>query len=88
MISPVVFFKDPGCWSEHLLLLGTVALPTANHARHCLSKLKAKVVAHFEVVSKMNKVGRNLNIASQHSINFYLTNQQKWWPVHGLYSCG
>lgn len=36
----------------------------------------------------MNKVHSNLNIASQHSINVYLTNQQKWWLVHGLYSCG
>ena len=89
-----LFFKDPvvvglaGVWAQDLLPLSRLLLSQLLTRRHCLSELKAKVVGHFEVVSKINKVHSNLNIASQHSINVYLTNQQKWRLVNGLYSCG
>ena len=89
MISPAVFFKTlvvslAGVWTHDLLLLSRTLFSQLLTKQHCLSELKAKVVAYFEVVSKMNKVHSNLNIASHKHL--HLANQQKWQPVHGLYS--
>ena len=71
-------------WTHNLLLLSRTLLSQLLTRQHCLSELKAKVVAHFEVVSKMNKVHSNLNIACQQHL--YLTNWQKRQPVYGLHS--